>query len=170
MATRLTEGSIHLAIRRHLHDDGWLLIAGQFPGGSDDDLPTLYIVDPAMARDNSPDPRRHSEGKLVPDVVALRGRTLLILEAKPRYSAEDRAKLISLLEERSADLLAALREFADRRGCAQLLPVETLKLVPAQAFAATARAPADEQVAHFLVEDLTRVRCRWPAHLEAPQG
>lgn len=167
MAPALTEGLIHLATRRYLRTGGWLLIAGQYPGGSDDDLHTLYIVDPTVARDNSPDPRRHSVGKLVPDIVALRDRKLLIVEAKPGYSVEDRAKLIYLLRDRRADLLASLRKFADERRLTQLLPLETLKLIPAQAFAADARAPEDEEVVHILVKDLTHVYCRWPARLES---
>ena len=39
-----------------VRDGGWRLIAGQYPGGSDDELPALNIVDPTVARDNSPIP------------------------------------------------------------------------------------------------------------------
>jgi len=57
-----TEGHIHLAMRQILIAQGWSLIAGELPGGSDHDLYPLNVVDPALARDRSPDPRRHSLG------------------------------------------------------------------------------------------------------------
>lgn len=164
-AARLTEGLIHVATRRYLRDDGWRLIAGQYPGGSDDELHTLYVVDPTVARDNSPDPRRHSSGKLVPDIVALRRRTLLIVEAKVGYSVEDRNKLVYLLTDRRADLLAALHKFALARRISELLPVDTLDLVPALAFAANVVAPDDDNLVHILVEDIGATRCEWPASM-----
>lgn len=162
-AVRLTEGLIHVATRRYLRDGEWRLIAGQYPGGSDDDLHTLYVVDPIVARDHSPDPRRHSSGKLVPDIVALRGRTLMIVEAKVSYSVDDRDKLVYLLTDRRADLLAALHKFAVERRMGELLPVDTLELVPALAFGAHVAAPSTDDFIHILVEDVGAVRCEWTA-------
>jgi hypothetical protein len=162
-AARVTEGLIHVATRRYLHSQGWRLIAGQYPGGSDDDLHTLYVVDTTVARDDSPDPRRHSTGKLVPDIVALFERTLMIVEAKVSYSLEDRSKLVHLLTERRADLLTALRKFAIERRIPELLPVETLELAPALAFAADAASPHDDGLIHILVQDIGVVRCERPS-------
>ena len=129
-----TEGMVHVATRAQLRADGWRLIAGQFPGGSDDELSPLNVVDPVVARDRSPDPRRHSLGKLVPDVVALKDLTLLIVEAKVGYSEADRLKLLDLLSTRRIDLYRALREFAGVRGFPELLNPERLTIVPALAF------------------------------------
>jgi len=106
---RVTEAFVHRAVRRYLVADGWTLVAGQWPGGTDDALHILYIVDPTVARDLSPDPRRHSLDKFVPDVVALKDGMLLIVEAKPGYSQIDYDKLQRLLSERRDDLYTALR-------------------------------------------------------------
>lgn len=133
---RWTEGHIHLAMRRVLEDQGWLLVAGEFPGGSDHHLYPLNVVDPVVARDRSPDPRRHSLGELIPDLVALRGRDLFIGEAKVRYNRGDREKLERLVTVRRGDLLTVLRVFSKERRVSQLLPVETLVLRPTLVFRA----------------------------------
>lgn len=138
---RLTEAFIHRAIRRHMVADGWTLIAGQWPGGTDDALHVLYIVDPAVARDFSPDPRRHSRDKFVPDLVALKHDTLLIVEAKPTYSQPDFDKLALLLGEKRVDLHTALRTFARERGFPSLLRPEILSIQPALAFSAGSAYP-----------------------------
>jgi hypothetical protein len=137
---RWTEGMVHVAMREQLRSEGWQLIAGQFPGGSDDELPPINVVDPAVARDQSPDPRRHSQGKLVPDLVALADSTLLVVEAKVGYSEEDRQKLVRLLGPRRADFLQALKALGSARGIAALDEPERLELVPA--LAQTAERPA----------------------------
>ena len=129
-----TEGRIHLAMRYVLRHQGWLLIAGEFPGGSDHELCRLNVVDPIVAKDDSPDPRRHSLGELIPDLLALRGRDLFIGEAKVRYDPRDRQKLALLVSERRKDLMRALRIFAIARKFPQLLPVETLSLRPTLVF------------------------------------
>jgi hypothetical protein len=87
------ETFVHVAIRKFLKDNGWKLIAGQYPGGSDDELHTVNIYDPLLAKDQSPDHRRHSFGKLVPDLIAYKNQTILIVEAKPEYSPSDKEKL-----------------------------------------------------------------------------
>ncbi len=138
---RWTEGHVHLVMRRFLKQQGWTLVAGEFPGGSDHELYPLNVVDPAVARDDSPDPRRHSLGELIPDLVALQGSDLFIGEAKVRYDRGDREKLILLLSERKKHLLAALKTFAGARGVPELLPVERLVLHPVLVFLADTEAP-----------------------------
>ncbi|MCC6553434.1 MAG: hypothetical protein IT372_10505 [Polyangiaceae bacterium] len=138
---RWTEGHVHVAMRKFLSRQGWRLVAGEYPGGSDHQLYPLNVVDPTIACDRSPDPRRHSLGELVPDLVALRDRDLFIGEAKLRYDEGDRVKLALLLGERRSDLLAALRKFARERGVPELLPVETLVMRPALIFMSNADAP-----------------------------
>ena len=139
---RWSEGHIHLYMRTFLKQQGWQLIAGEYPGGSDHELYPLNVVDPTVARDNSPAPHHHSLGELIPDIVALRGRVLLIGEAKLQYDDRDRAKLEYLLTERKSDLLAALRTFALDRGFPELCPVETLVMRPVLIFRAGPDAPA----------------------------
>ena len=67
------------------------MIAGEYPNGSDDELNVLSISDPTVARDNSPDPRRHSFGEIIPDLIAYKDDVILIIEAKPNYSVDDTA-------------------------------------------------------------------------------
>lgn len=138
---RWSEGRIHLLMRDFLTRQGWQLVAGEYPGGSDHQLYPLNVVDPAVARDESPDPRRHSLGELIPDLVALRGRVLLIGEAKPGYDDGDRAKLALLLNERRDHLLAALQTFAVERRVPELLPVDTLDIHPVLVFRSAGEAP-----------------------------
>lgn len=138
---RWTESHVHLAMRQFLKSQGWLLVAGEFPSGSDDELYPLNVVDPKVARDGSPDPRRHSAGELIPDLVALRGRNLFIGEAKPRYDTADRNKLKLLVTTRQARLLRTLGTFSMERRFPQLLPVETLILRPTLVFPANGSAP-----------------------------
>jgi hypothetical protein len=136
-----TEGYIHVAARRVLRDLEWELVAGEFPGGSDSELYPLCVVDRRVARDNSPDPRRHSVDELIPDIVALRDRELLIGEAKVNYSEADRLKLQRLLGERRLDLLAALEKFALERGFPSLLPISSLVFRPTLVFASDRPTP-----------------------------
>ena len=138
---RWSEGHIHLYMRTFLKGQGWQLIAGEYPGGSDHELYPLNVVDPTVARDDSPDPRRHSLGELIPDIVALQGRNLLIGEAKPRYDDGDRAKLNRLLTDRRSNLLTTLRTFALERRIPELLPVETLEIHPVLVFRSDSDAP-----------------------------
>lgn len=130
-----------MAMRRLLKGLGWTLVAGEYPGGSDHELYPLNVVSPEFARDESPDPSRHSLGEIIPDLVALRARTLLLAEAKVRYSEADREKLGDLLSTRRRDLLSALEKFARERGVPALLPVETLAMAPVLVFASTSVAP-----------------------------
>lgn len=139
---RWTEGHLHVIMRKFLVRQGWLLVAGEYPGGSDHHLYPLNVVDPAVACDDSPDPRRHSLGELIPDLIALRDRDLIIAEAKLRYDEGDRAKLAILLGERRVHLLAALRTHAQERRVPELLPIESLVLRPVLVFKAEAQAPS----------------------------
>lgn len=128
----MREDFIHYWIRKYFVLKGWRLLAGQYPNGSDD-LPPLNVVDPEMARDQSPDPRRHSEHKKVPDLVVEKERRVIILEVKPGYDQADVAKLRCLIEKRRDDLVLALRRL--NRICGYgLEPVDSLIFEPAIAF------------------------------------
>lgn len=149
------EGFVHVAMRSIVRQAGWELIAGEYPGGSDHELYPLNVIDPNVARDNSPDCRRHSLGELIPDLVALKGRDLLIAEAKVCYNLADQEKLVNLLSKRRSDLEAALRKFAVERGFDNLLPIETLCIYPLLVFVKYDNAPPPiANFSHLLVETL----------------
>ncbi|MDT8903244.1 hypothetical protein [Anaeroselena agilis] len=159
----LSEGHIHVAMRNFLKREGWLLIAGQYPGGSDDELHALNVVDPNLARDNSPDPRRHSKGKLVPDLLAFRNNQLLIVEAKPKYSRDDRDKLRDLLDNRLNDFLGSLEKFATERRISAILPLNNLLLIPALAFSAQEFIEQpDPGFIYIRITNLTEARLEGP--------
>jgi hypothetical protein len=157
----LDESTIHRAVRDFLRGHGWLLVAGQFPDGSDDELPTLNVMDPEVARDGSPDPRRHSRGKLVPDLVALKGRLLLIIEIKPRHSRSDREKLLNLLGSRRQHLLHYLGELARNHDIPLAQPLSDLTLKGAQALSAGQYIPTQD-FAYFRVLGLEEVLVEHP--------
>lgn len=151
------ETFVHVAIRNFLKKGGWQLIAGQYPGGSDDELHVLNIYDPELARDESPDHRRHSFGKLVPDLVAYKDGNLLVIEAKPEFSQLDKEKLEVLFAERTEHFSSVLEKFARERGFEALLPVSKLNIVPALAFLDEAVAP-ENHFAYLRVVDLDNVK------------
>jgi len=153
----VTEEVVHVAVRRFLDRKGWQLVAGQYPGGSDDELPALNVMDPVLARDNSPDHRRHSKHKLVPDLLACKGRIMLIIEMKARYSPEDEQKLERLLGERRSDFLSALRDLVTTRGVVLPAPIEELAFVPCLGFAASSSYQANQYYCYFKVGGLSQL-------------
>lgn len=138
---RWSEGKVHVAMRYIFRNHDWQLIAGEYPGGTDHELYALNVVDPTVARDSSPDPRRHSLGELIPDLVAFKNDYLAIVEAKVKYNEGDRLKLSTLLTERKSDLYLALIKFANERKFPQLLPVEKLIISPVLAFVSDKNTP-----------------------------
>lgn len=152
-----TEGHIHIAMRQYLANSGWSLIAGEYPGGSDHELYPLNVVDRTVARDNSPDARRHSLGELIPDLVAFRDGNLAIIEAKVGYSDADRDKLITLLGGRRADLLAAIEKFATEKNIQEIRPAHQLVLQPVLAFLASREAPVpNEGFSYLRIHDMKK--------------
>jgi hypothetical protein len=129
-------------MRKALRNHGFTLIAGEFPGGSDHELYPLNVVDPKVARDFSPDPRRHSTGELIPDIVALKGRKLVLGEAKVHYNEPDRMKLEQLIGFRRDDLCVAIEKFAIERKFPELLPVSSLEFLPSLIFTDQKRPPS----------------------------
>ncbi len=138
---RWTEGYVHIKMRDALRTAGFQLIAGEYPGGSDHELYPLNVTDPTVARDGSPDPRRHSAGELIPDIVALHDRFLVLGEAKVDYNEPDRRKLEELVNGRRDHLYMALIKFSQERGFPELLPVETLTFLPTLIFTNRKKPP-----------------------------
>ena len=152
----MREDVIHLAVRLFLRGAGWQLIAGQFPDGSDE-LPVLNIMDPTLACDNSPDHRRHSMNKFVPDLVAYRGQVVLVVEMKPSYSSKDERKLEELLTVRRHDLLTALKSLVSRHRIEIPIPVDDITFIPCLGFHESARYIRNPFFCYFKVKNLTSV-------------
>jgi hypothetical protein len=147
----LREDFIHYHMREGLRDDGWTLVAGQYPNGSDDELRALYVVDPLVARDRSPKPRHHSEDKLVPDLVAHKEGLLLVVEAKPGYDLGDEAKLISMATVRRADFDAALAPLLLEAGI--LTPPTDLSFVSSLALTDGVKFIRQPNFAYIMISD-----------------
>lgn len=159
-----SEGHIHMAMRSILKDWGWRLVAGEYPGGTDHELYPLNVVDPTIARDCSPDPRRHSLGELIPDLVALSGKNLIICEAKVSFDAADHSKLLMLVNERRKDLMLALNKFACERGFDELLPTSELVLYPTLVFLDADKKPKpSEGISHFCIQSYSEANISGPA-------
>lgn len=145
----LREDVIHYYMRRGLRELGWILVAGQFPNGSDDELRALQVVDPSVARDRSPRPRQHALDKLVPDLVAYKSGTLLVIEAKPTPDLDDEIKLKRLLSERCLDFYEAVRPMLVEAGITD--DVTRMRLVPALAFTAGTASTFSPNLAYIEV-------------------
>ncbi len=148
------EGAVHVAARRFLRHAGWQLVAGQYPGGSDDEVFPLNIMDPLLACDYSPDHRRHSLNKLAPDLVACKQDRMLIIEMKPAYSPEDETKLVDLLASRRDHLVSALQDLVDTRGVVLPVPPHEFVFVPCLAFGASSRYYRRMDFCYLLVSAL----------------
>lgn len=158
---KLREDLIHSAVREYLKRHGWHLIAGQYPDGSDDELPSLNIMDPLLARNHSPDHRRHSKNKLVPDLVAHKNNKVLIIEMKPDYQRGDEAKLLELIDNRREDLLSALRDLVSARNVRLPEPIEELTFIPCLGFSHGSRYKPNSRLCYFLVSDLETISVSW---------
>ena len=159
----MREDEIHYAVREFLQREKWMLVAGQYPNGSDDELPILNVKDPAVARDDSPDPRRHALDKFVPDLIALKEKTLLVVEMKPAYDAGDEQKLTELLSRRLDRLIRALEELSVRASHLQNISWRGLRYVPTLGFCPRlAGWKQNPGFALLLVENLNSVSLRMP--------
>ena len=156
----MNESYIHVAMRRFLKSQGWTLIAGEYPGGSDDELYVLSITDPQVARDNSPDPRRHSEGEIIPDLFAYKDGQILVIEAKPKYSASDREKLRSLFTTKKGLMINALRKFCSDHKLLTGINLEEICYIPTLAFGNEDYKIYNEEpgFAHIYVRNLKEAR------------
>lgn len=148
---------VHVSVREFLRNRGWLLVAGQFPNGSDTELATLNVKDPALARDRSPDPRRHSLNKYVPDLVACKDLVMLIIEMDARYSVKDEHKLEILLSERREDLTTALMDLTYRQLTRLPAAPERFTYVPCLGFGPSLPVKRNPFFCYFRVSGLNEV-------------
>jgi hypothetical protein len=147
----LREDVIHYHVREELTLLGWKLLAGQYPNGSDDDLPCLSIVDPTLARDRSPDSRRHSLHKLVPDLIAVKDGVLLVIEMKPTYDALDEAKLMTLMTERRGEFNDAFDRLSEKQLWG--LTASQLEFAPCLAFTEASGFPSRRDFSYALINE-----------------
>ncbi len=157
---KITESYVHVAMRDFLKRKGWLLIAGEYPNGSDDELNVLSISDPTFARDNSPDPRRHSEGELIPDLVAYKDGVILIVEAKPGYSSEDKLKLTNLLNNLRERLINSLIKFSNRKKQFSHIDYTSATYIPVLAYSNPKYTISyyDSGFAHLYIKSLNQAK------------
>lgn len=150
----LREDYIHYVVREYLKSKKWVLIAGQYPDGSDDELLPLNVMDPKVSRDRSPDPRRHSRDKLVPDLVAIKTTTVLVLEMKPTYSPADEQKLRRLLGERREDFVRALDARLSKLNISIPKPSGELTLAPGLGVSALSEHVVCDDFCYLLIDSL----------------
>lgn len=152
----MTESFVHVAMREYLKNRGWLLIAGEYPNGSDDELNVLSVSDPTVARDNSPDPRRHSAGEIIPDLIAYKNGVILVIEAKPGYSIEDKEKLNHLLGNERSRLTSSLKKFSAGKRPYSNLDYDKAIYVPVLAYGSPSAKAAhrDPGFGHICVKTL----------------
>ena len=139
----MTETFIHIAMRKYLKKEGWTLVAGEYPGGSDDELFVLSIMNPIVAKDNSPDPRRHSE-------------FMLVIEAKPQYDIGDREKLKDLFLNKRGLLQKSLKNFCKNHHLLKQINLDNLIYIPVLAFGNENYEIFPEEIgfAHIYVKNL----------------
>lgn len=147
-------------MRKFLKREGWILVAGEYPGGSDDELFVLSIMDPTVAKDNSPDPRRHSEGEIIPDLFAYKDGMMLVIEAKPKYDIGDREKLKDLLLNKMRLMQQSLRKFCGDHHLLRQVDFNNLTYIPVLAFGNEKFKVFQEEIgfAHIYVKSLKECR------------
>jgi hypothetical protein len=105
----------------------------------------LSISDPSVARDNSPDPRQHSTGEIVPDLIAYKSGFILVIEAKPQYSLEDKEKLHNLLWNLKERLIFSLKKFSSGKEQFASIDYDSAEYVPVLSFGnPTFRPPCND--------------------------
>lgn len=156
----MRESFIHVVMRQYLKDIGWTLVAGEYPGGTDDELYVLSIVNPEVARDNSPDPRRHSEGEIIPDLFAYKDNVMLIIEAKPKYSLSDKNKLKELIYTKQSLLKDAVIKFCKERRILNNVNLTSVQYLPVLAFGNKIDNIIDEEdgFGHIYIENFEKAR------------
>lgn len=98
----MLESKIYFYIKKYLRLTGWNLLGGEPPDGSND-LRRIEIRD-------SKHLVKGSKGALKIDLIASKGRLLLLIEIKPEFDHSDVDKLNYILDERQRDLFEALLE------------------------------------------------------------
>jgi hypothetical protein len=88
----LNETRVFIAVRNFLNQNGFAVIGGQPPSGTDH-LPVIEIRDPLYFG-------KGSKGSYKPDLIAWHNSNLFIIELKPSFSLIDRNKVNEVLNSR----------------------------------------------------------------------
>lgn len=86
---QLNETQVFLSIKNHLLSEGWSVIGGQPPSGTDN-LPVIEIRDPNFHG-------KGSKGSYKPDLIAWSEYKLFIIELKPTFNSSDLNKVTQVL-------------------------------------------------------------------------
>lgn len=99
---RISETGIFISVKSHLLEQGWYVLGGQPPSGTDL-LPVIEIRDPTHTG-------KGSKGSYKPDLVAWHDSKLFVIELKPQFDQPDRDKVNSVLDspERISSLWQSL--------------------------------------------------------------
>ena len=98
------EEEIYLKFKDKMLREGWILVAGEPPKGTEN-RPVLEI---------KPKKTKGSKNSIKPDAVFLKTNELLIVEFKDEFSKEDETRMINLIESKS--LKDSLREAIKEKG------------------------------------------------------
>ncbi|MGI8493986.1 MAG: hypothetical protein ACR2L1_01570 [Pyrinomonadaceae bacterium] len=85
----IDEDEVYIGTKTLLQNQGWLILAGQPPSGSDH-IPVIEIKDYFMTE-------KGSRKSYKPDLVAYKENKTLLVECKPEHSDEDAIKLTKIL-------------------------------------------------------------------------
>lgn len=92
MSDALSEPLVYIHSKRLLQDEGWTIVGGEPPGGSDA-LPRIEARHPENSDNNS-------NGSKKVDIIAYKKGTVLLLELKSTFDEQDVEKLDELTGER----------------------------------------------------------------------
>lgn len=85
----MKEEEVYVAAKRWLKRESWEILGGQPPSGTDH-LPVIEIKDDRQARNGS-------LGAYKPDLVAMKGVVVALIECKPNFDSNDHQKLKDVL-------------------------------------------------------------------------
>jgi len=102
MSNYQNETHVYVYTKKFLRDNGWILIAGE-PAGGSDELPRVEIRD----RLNT---NKGSKGSYKIDLIGVKGDLLLLTEIKTKFNYTDIEKLNEVVSVRLQDLKDALFE------------------------------------------------------------
>lgn len=93
-------------------------------------------------------------------MVAYKNGTILIIEAKPKYSLDDKYKLLDLLTHKKDRLVAPLKDFSSGKVQFSHINYDTAHYIPVLAFGNPTFIPPCQDVnfGHIYVKSFSEVR------------
>ena len=87
----MNEDQIYLSTKSWFRKNGYLVLAGQPPSGSDS-IPVVEIKDFSNLY-------KGSKGSYKPDLIAKKNDSIVIIECKPKFDLGDKNKLLNIINE-----------------------------------------------------------------------